>query len=158
MWILGQKLYIGPKIEFQAKNWISSLYNFGPPKMSPARLSNYVSGRGLGPWVGPTWSEIQTGQTIRAFSSLGRVGPDGPNVHLYYLCRLQISRSSWCPSPTTNRYARLLLSPPALRNLRSGRGNEWGSLICCLWYSCVHKNIMRRVETTNKKSWDFFDG
>jgi hypothetical protein len=90
MWILGQKLNFVPKIEFQAKNWISGFYNFGPPEMSPTRLSNYGPGRGprarpLGrPGTarnsnGPGRPEIQT---IRAFSGLGRAGPGGPNVHL----------------------------------------------------------------------------
>jgi hypothetical protein len=37
-------------------------------------------------------------------------------------------------SPTTNRYARLFSSLHALRNLGSGEGEGWGSLICCLWY------------------------
>jgi hypothetical protein len=32
---------------------------------------------------------------------------------------------------------------------------KWGmrrmwSLICCLWYPCVHKNIMQKAETINK--------
>ena len=58
---------------------------------------------------------------------------------VYYLCRLQMPRSSSCPSPATNRYVRLFPSPPALRNLGSGGGEGWGSLICCLWYLCVHK-------------------
>jgi hypothetical protein len=70
---------------------------------------------------------------------------------VYYLCRLQIPRSSLCPSPATNRYVRLFPSPPALRNLRSGGDEGWESMICCLWYPCVHKNIMRRAKTINKK-------
>jgi hypothetical protein len=45
---------------------------------------------------------------------------------VYYLCRLQMPRSSSCPSPATNRYARLFPSPPALRNLGSGGGEGWG--------------------------------
>src|SRR5688572_26205327 len=53
---------------------------------------------------------------------------------VYYLCRLQMSRSSSCPSLATNRYACLFPSLPALQNLGSGRGKGWGSLICCLWY------------------------
>jgi hypothetical protein len=53
---------------------------------------------------------------------------------VYYLCRLQMPRSSSCPSPTTNMYARLFPSLPALRNLGSGGGEGWGFLICCLWY------------------------
>jgi hypothetical protein len=53
---------------------------------------------------------------------------------VYYLCRLQIPRSSSCPSLAMDRYARLFPSLPALRNLGSGEGEGWGSLICCLWY------------------------
>jgi hypothetical protein len=56
---------------------------------------------------------------------------------VYYLCRLQIPRSSLCPSPTTNKYVHLFSFPPALQNLGSG-GRGMGSLICCLWYLCVH--------------------
>jgi hypothetical protein len=41
---------------------------------------------------------------------------------VYYLCRLQMPRSSSCPSPATSRYARLFPSPPALRNFGSGGG------------------------------------
>jgi hypothetical protein len=71
---------------------------------------------------------------------------------VYYLCRLHMPSSSLCPSPTTNSYVRLFSYPPALRNLGSRRCKRCGSIICCLWYLCVHKNIMRRVETINKKS------
>jgi hypothetical protein len=39
-----------------------------------------------------------------------------------YLCRLQMSRSSSCPSSAMNRYVRLFSSPPTLRNLGSGGG------------------------------------
>jgi hypothetical protein len=53
----------------------------------------------------------------------------------YYICRLQMPRSSSCPSPATNIYVYLLPSLPALRNLRSGGGEGCGSLVCCLWYS-----------------------
>jgi hypothetical protein len=35
--------------------------------MSPTRLSNYVLGRGLGPWAGPTRLEIQTGRAEPKF-------------------------------------------------------------------------------------------
>jgi hypothetical protein len=41
---------------------------------------------------------------------------------VYYLCRLQMSRSSSCPSSATNRYDCLFPSLPALRNLGSGGG------------------------------------
>jgi hypothetical protein len=58
---------------------------------------------------------------------------------VYYLCHLQMPRSSSCPSPAMNRYARLFHSPPALRNLGSGGGEGWWSLIFCLWYPCIHK-------------------
>jgi hypothetical protein len=53
---------------------------------------------------------------------------------VYYLCRLQMSGSSSCTSPAMNRYAHFFPSLPALRNLGSGGGEGWGSLICCLWY------------------------
>jgi hypothetical protein len=48
-----------------------------------------------------------------------------PPVYLvvYYLYRLQMYRSSSCSYTTTNRYARLLPFPPALRNLKS-EGDE----------------------------------
>lgn len=36
----GSKLNFGQKIEFQ------NFYNFGPPEISPARLSNHILGRG----------------------------------------------------------------------------------------------------------------
>jgi hypothetical protein len=61
---------------------------------------------------------------------------------VYYLCRLQMPRSSSCPSPATNRYVRLFPYTPALRNFGSGGGERYGSLICCLCYSCVHKKIL----------------
>jgi hypothetical protein len=61
---------------------------------------------------------------------------------IYYLCRLEIPMSSSCPSPTTNKYVRLLPSPPALRNLRSEGDERWKSLIYCLWYPCVYKKIL----------------
>jgi hypothetical protein len=45
---------------------------------------------------------------------------------VYYLCRLQMPRSSSCPSPATNMYDRFFPSPPALQNLGSGGGDGWG--------------------------------
>jgi hypothetical protein len=69
---------------------------------------------------------------------------------VYYLCRLQIPRSSPCPSPATNMYARFFPSTPALRNLRNGGDERWG-----LWFAgygtrAFIKNIIRRAETINK--------
>jgi hypothetical protein len=46
---------------------------------------------------------------------------------VYYLCCLQMLRSSLCPFPATNRYARLFPSPPALRNLVNGGDDGWVS-------------------------------
>jgi hypothetical protein len=79
MWISGPKLNFRPKNEFRALMWISGFYNFGPPEMSPTRLSNYGPGRG--PRARPVgrpgtarnsngsgWPKIQT---IRAFSGFG---------------------------------------------------------------------------------------
>jgi hypothetical protein len=54
---------------------------------------------------------------------------------VYYLCRLQMSMSSSCPSPATNMYDCLFPSLPCLQNLGSGGGEGWGSLICCIWYT-----------------------
>jgi hypothetical protein len=45
---------------------------------------------------------------------------------VYYLCSLQMPRSSSCPSSAMNRYARLFPSPPALRNLGSGEARDVG--------------------------------
>jgi hypothetical protein len=53
---------------------------------------------------------------------------------VYYLCHLPMARSSLCPSPAMNRYARLFPSLLALQNLGSGGDEGWRSLICCLWY------------------------
>jgi hypothetical protein len=39
--------------------------------MSPARLSNYGTGRGLGPWVGPARPENQTGRAGPKFKQYG---------------------------------------------------------------------------------------
>jgi hypothetical protein len=65
--------------------------NFGPPEMSPTRLSNYGPGRGPRdkPMGRPDTARNSNEpdrpeiQTIRAFSGLDRAGPDGTNVHLY---------------------------------------------------------------------------
>jgi hypothetical protein len=61
---------------------------------------------------------------------------------VYYLCRLQMPRSSSCPSPATKMYVCLFPSPTALRNLGSGKHDGCRSLICCLWYPCVNKKIL----------------
>jgi hypothetical protein len=44
-------------------------------------------------------------------------------LSVYYLCHLQMPRSSSCPSPATNKYVRLP-SPSALRNLGSGETSD----------------------------------
>jgi hypothetical protein len=44
---------------------------------------------------------------------------------VYYLCRLQMLRSSSCLSPATNMSIRLFPSAIALRNLGSGRDEGW---------------------------------
>src|SRR5688572_25275539 len=45
---------------------------------------------------------------------------------VYHLCRLHMPRSSSRPSPAMNRYVRLFLSLPTLRNLGSEGGEGWG--------------------------------
>jgi hypothetical protein len=44
---------------------------------------------------------------------------------VYYLYRLQMPRSSSCPSPATNRYVCFFPFPHALQNLGSGGGEGW---------------------------------
>jgi hypothetical protein len=62
---------------------------------------------------------------------------------VYYLCCLQMFRSSSCPSPVTNMYVRLFPSPPALRNLGSEGGERWNEVSDLLpTVPCVHKNIV----------------
>jgi hypothetical protein len=61
---------------------------------------------------------------------------------VYYLCRLQMSKSSSCPSPATNRYACLLPSPHALRNLGSGEARDWGLWFVVYGTTCVYKKIL----------------
>jgi hypothetical protein len=75
---------------------------------------------------------------------------------IYYLCRLQVPMYSSCPSPATNMYGRLFPSPLALRNLGSGGGEEWGSLICCLWYPCVNKKILYEERRQLIKNLEIF--
>jgi hypothetical protein len=43
---------------------------------------------------------------------------------VYYLCHIQMPRSSSCPFPATNMYVCLFPSPSALRNLKSGGGER----------------------------------
>jgi hypothetical protein len=57
-----------PKIEFRA------FYNSGSPEMSPARLSNYVLGHGLGPWAGPKLKRIELVQNLNWLGLFG-LGP-----------------------------------------------------------------------------------
>jgi hypothetical protein len=83
-------------------------------------------------------------------SSLACSLPIYPAV--YYICRLQMPRSSSCPSPTTNRYVRLFSSPPALRNLGSWGGEDVGLWFAAYGTRAFMKNIMRRAEIINKKS------
>jgi hypothetical protein len=95
---------------------------------------------------------------------------------VYYLCCLQISMSLSCPSPATNMYKCLFPSLPGLRNLESVGGEGWGPWFAAYdthsmarhhlstWPFLYHnvdlpsqiKKFMRRTETINKKSWDFF--
>jgi hypothetical protein len=67
---------------------------------------------------------------------------------VYYLCRIQMPMSSSCLSLATNRYVCLFPSPqvclplpfPSCSTKPCKWGGEgWGSLICYLWYPCVHK-------------------
>jgi hypothetical protein len=92
------------------------------------RHSHSLALLGLTPAAGASWFGAAPAELL---SSLACSLPI--YLAVYYLCRLQMSRSSLCPSPATNRYVRLFPFPPALRNLGSGGSERWGSLICCLW-------------------------
>jgi hypothetical protein len=107
--------------------------------------SHSLSLLGLAPGAGVSWFGDAPAWLFSPFACSLPI-----YLAVYYLCRLQMPRSSSCPSSATNRYVSLFPSPHTLQNLRSGGGKGWGSLICYLWYPCIHKNIMRRVETINK--------
>jgi hypothetical protein len=98
------------------------------------RYSYSLALLGLSPGVGASWFGATP---VVLLSSLACSLPI--YLAVYYLCRLQMPRSSSCSSSTTNRYVRLFPSPPALRYLGSGGCEGWGSLICCLRYPFVHK-------------------
>jgi hypothetical protein len=65
MWISGFDMNFGP-CKFRAIIWISNFYNFGPPEISLARLTNNM-GRGLSPWV-----ELARNSTVPALFRLGQ--------------------------------------------------------------------------------------
>jgi hypothetical protein len=78
-----------------------------------------------------------------------------PYIYLavYYLCRLQMPRSSSCPSPTTNKYACLFPFLPALRNLGGG-GQGMGvpdllPMVPVRWLdiACLHDLSLTTVST-----------
>jgi hypothetical protein len=74
-------------------------------------------------------------------------------IAVYYLCRLQMPRSSSCPSPATNRYARLFPSLPALWNLGGGRrrmGVTYLLPMVPVWWlciACLHVLFLTTVST-----------
>jgi hypothetical protein len=69
---------------------------------------------------------------------------------VYYLCRLQMPRSSSCPSPATNRYVLLY------ETFEVGEAMDRGIWFAVYSTRAFIKNIVRRAEIINKKSWDFF--
>jgi hypothetical protein len=66
---------------------------------------------------------------------------------VYYLCRLQMYRTSSCPSPATNKHECLFHSLPTLRNLGSGGDERYG-----LWFVAygTHSIARHRLST-----WSF---
>ena len=66
---------------------------------------------------------------------------------VYYLRRLQMFMSLSCSSPATNIYDCLFSPLPALRNLRSGRGEGWG-----LWFAAYGTHSMARHRLS---TWHF---
>jgi hypothetical protein len=61
-------------------------------------------------------------------------------------------RSSSCPSPATNRYAHLFLPLLLYEPLEVEEARDGVSDFAAYGTRAFIKNIMRRVETTNKKS------
>jgi hypothetical protein len=64
---------------------------------------------------------------------------------VYYLCRLQMSMSSLCPSLATNRYDWLFPSW-STKPWKWGR-RGMGSLICYLWYIGTHSMAQHCLST-----------
>jgi hypothetical protein len=138
---------------------VSICYRVGGYVVSLWRVQGWEDTRILSPLLGLTPC---AGASLFGAAPAGLLSPLACYlpiyVAVYYLCRLQIPRSSSCPSPATNKYARLFPSPPALWNLGSGGAKGWGLLFAAYGTRPFIKNIMRRVETTNKKYSDLFDG
>jgi hypothetical protein len=67
-------------------------------------------------------------------------------------------RSSSCPSLAKNMYARLFPSLLLYETLEVGEARDESVWFAAYGIRVFIKNIMRRVETTNKKSWDIFGG
>jgi hypothetical protein len=66
---------------------------------------------------------------------------------VYYLCRLQMSMSSLCPSPATNIYDCLFPSLPNLWNLGSEGAEGWGP-----WFAAYDTHSMARHRLS---TWSF---
>jgi hypothetical protein len=98
--------------------WWCCVASAGP---ALGRHSHFLALLGLTPGAGASWFGAAP---VGLLSSLVFSIPI--YLAVYYLCRLQMSRRSSCPSLATNRYDRLFPSPLALRNLGSGEGEEWG--------------------------------
>jgi hypothetical protein len=94
---------------------VSICYGVGGGVVSLRRVQGWEDTRILSPFLGLTPG---AGAFLFRAAPAGLLSPLACSlpiyVAVYYLCRLQIPRSSSCPSPATNKYARLFLSSPAL--------------------------------------------
>jgi hypothetical protein len=77
---------------------------------------------------------------------------------VYYLCHLQMTRSSSCPSPVTNKYARLFPSLLALQNLGSGGCERCGPWFATYDTRVFIKKYYAEGRDINKNFWDLFGG
>jgi hypothetical protein len=111
------------------------------------RHSHSLALLGLTPSAGASWLGAAPAGLLSPFACSFPI-----YLAVYYQCRLQMPRLSSCPSLATNRYARLFPSPPALRNLGSGGGKDGALRFAAYGTRAFIKTIIRRAETTNKKS------
>jgi hypothetical protein len=114
--------------------WGVQVWDIGQPRPIAWQQSAYATEllcRFAGPGLGRHSHPLALlGLTPRACASRFGAAPAGLlsplacslpiYLAVYYLCRLQMPRSSSCASPATNRYVRLFPSSPALQNLESG--------------------------------------
>jgi hypothetical protein len=85
--------------------------------------------------------------SLSLYVSSGILPMSPPDAHVFVDVVSFFGNEQVCPP---------LPSLTALRNLGSGGGEGWGPWFAVYGTRAFIKNIMRRAETINKKSWNFF--